>query len=111
MLLLSGGIDPATPPRHAARVAKALGPMARDVVVANAGHGVLGVGCVRDVVFRFIDAADDRDALAVDAGCVASVPRPPAFRSIAAATATAAAGAIGPTAAQAASAPASGPSR
>jgi pimeloyl-ACP methyl ester carboxylesterase len=82
VLLLSGGIDPATPPRHGERVAQALGPMARHVVVANAGHGVLGVGCVRDIVFRFVDAADDRDALAVDAACVAKLPRPPAFRPV-----------------------------
>ena len=53
-----------------------------DVLVANAGHGVLGIGCVRDVVFRFIDASEDRDALAVDAACAAAVPRPPAFRPI-----------------------------
>ena len=79
VLVLSGGIDPATPPRHGERVAKALGAMARHVVVANAGHGVMGIGCMRDVVFRFIDAVDDRDALVVDAGCAAKVPRPPAF--------------------------------
>ena len=82
VLALSGGIDPATPPRHGERVVRALGPMARHVVVANAGHGVLGIGCVRDVVFRFIDASEDRDALAVDAACAAAVPRPPAFRPI-----------------------------
>jgi pimeloyl-ACP methyl ester carboxylesterase len=80
VLVLSGGLDPATPPRHGERIARALGPMARHVVVANAGHGVLAIGCVRDVVYRFIDAPGDRDALAVDAGCVANVPRPPAFR-------------------------------
>ncbi len=96
VLVLSGGIDPATPPRHGERVARALGPMARHVVVANAGHGVLGIGCMRDVVFRFIDAVDDRDALAVDAGCAAGVPRPPAFR---------------PVGADAAMASASGPAR
>jgi pimeloyl-ACP methyl ester carboxylesterase len=82
VLVLSGGIDPATPPRHGERVVRALGPMARHVVVANAGHGVLGLGCMRDVVYRFIDAGADRDALAVDAGCAAGVPRPPAFRPI-----------------------------
>jgi pimeloyl-ACP methyl ester carboxylesterase len=82
VLLLSGGLDPATPPRHGERVARALGPRARHVVVANAGHGVLGIGCMRDVVHRFIDAAEDGDALAVDANCVANVPRPPAFRPI-----------------------------
>ncbi len=84
VLILSGGIDPATPPRHGERVVRALGPLARHVVVANAGHGVLGLGCMRDVLFRFIDAVDDADAMTVDAGCAASVPRPPAFVPIAA---------------------------
>ena len=41
----------------------------------------MAIGCMRDVVFRFVDAADDAEALAVDAGCAASVPRPPAFRA------------------------------
>jgi len=82
VLALSGGIDPATPPRHGERVVRALGSMARHVVVANSGHGVLGVGCMRDVVFRFIDASEDRDALGVDAGCAANVPRPPGFRPV-----------------------------
>jgi len=91
VLVLSGGIDPATPPRHGERVARALGPLARHVVVANAGHGVMFVGCMRDVVFRFIDAVEPRDALAVDATCAAQLPRPPAFRPVAA-TAPATAG-------------------
>jgi pimeloyl-ACP methyl ester carboxylesterase len=82
VLLLSGGLDPATPPRHGERVARALGPLARHVIVANAGHGVMAIGCMRDVVFRFIDAATDAAALAVDAGCALHVPRPPAFESI-----------------------------
>lgn len=83
-LLLSGGLDPATPPRHGARVAKALGAAARQVVVPNAGHGVLGIGCARDVLFRFIDAADGAAATAVDAGCLTRIPRPGVFRPIAA---------------------------
>ena len=82
VLLLSGGLDPATPPRHGERVAQALGPLARHVVVPNAGHGVMGLGCMRDVVYRFIDAADDRDALGVDAGCAVAIPRPPAFQPV-----------------------------
>lgn len=83
VLLLSGGIDPATPPRHGERVARLLGPKARHVTVPNAGHGVLGLGCMRDVLFRFVDAPDEREAMAVDAGCAARVPRPPAFESFA----------------------------
>ena len=79
VLLLSGGLDPVTPPRHAERVAQRLGPNALQVVVPNAGHGVMGIGCMRDVVFRFIDAVEGKDALAVDAGCAKAIPRPPAF--------------------------------
>ena len=78
-LLLSGGIDPATPPRHAERVARALGAKARHEVVPNAGHGLLALPCVRDAVFRFVDAVDDAAALGVDAGCARDIPRPPAF--------------------------------
>ena len=85
-LLLSGGADPAAPPRHGARVAAALGPAAQHVVVPNAGHGLMAIGCMRDVIFRFIDANDDRDATAVDAACVKSIPRPPAFVPVAAAS-------------------------
>ena len=79
VLLLSGGLDPATPPRHGERVARALGAKARHVVVPNAGHGLLGIGCARDLLWRFIDADDDAAALALDAGCLAAIPRPPAF--------------------------------
>jgi pimeloyl-ACP methyl ester carboxylesterase len=78
-LVLSGGIDPVTPPRHGERAAKALGVKARHVIVPNAGHGVMGIGCMRDVLYRFVDAASDDDALKVDAGCVTAIPRPPMF--------------------------------
>ncbi len=81
-LLLSGGLDPATPPRHGERMAAALGPSARHIVVANAGHGVLGIGCMRDVLYRFIAADDDASALAVDANCIAAIPRPPHFQPV-----------------------------
>jgi pimeloyl-ACP methyl ester carboxylesterase len=79
VLLLSGGLDPVTPPRHAARVAAALGERARHVVVANSGHGVSSLPCMHDVLQRFIEAADDGAALAVDARCADKMPRPPAY--------------------------------
>ena len=82
VLLLSGGLDPVTPPRHAERVAKALGPKARSVVVANNGHNVTAIACMRDAVFHFVDAATDAEAQAVDMGCAAKVPRPPAFQPL-----------------------------
>lgn len=76
VLLLSGAADPATPPRHGARVAQALGPRAWHVVVPNAGHGVMALGCVRDLVFRFVDA----DEPAAPGACADALPRPPAFQ-------------------------------
>jgi pimeloyl-ACP methyl ester carboxylesterase len=79
VLLLSGGLDPVTPPRHGERIAQALGASAQHVVVPNAGHGVMGIGCVRDVVFRFVDAPDDKPLPPVDASCVRAIPRPLAF--------------------------------
>jgi pimeloyl-ACP methyl ester carboxylesterase len=78
-LVLSGGIDPVTPPRHGERAAKALGAKARHVVVPNAGHGVMGIGCMRDAMFRFVDAKTDEEALKVDTACVEKIPRPPMF--------------------------------
>jgi pimeloyl-ACP methyl ester carboxylesterase len=83
-LVLSGGADPATPPRHGQRVAAALGPLARHVVVPQAGHGVMAIGCIRDALFRFIDADSDAAALQVETGCAKGIPRPPAFIPLAA---------------------------
>jgi pimeloyl-ACP methyl ester carboxylesterase len=77
--VLSGAADPATPPRHGERIARALGAKARHTVVPNAGHGVMALPCVRDAVLRFIEAADDDAALKVSAQCAATLPRPRLF--------------------------------
>ena len=82
VLLLSGGIDPVTPIRHGAAVAKALGSNAVHVTLNNAGHGLLSQGCVRDVVYRFLNAKQDQDALHVDSSCVRSIPRPLAWQPL-----------------------------
>ena len=86
VLLLSGGADPATPPRHGERVAEALGAghpeRVQHVVVPESGHGVMAVGCMRDVMFRFIDAKKDADALPQDAACATRIPRPTAFQPV-----------------------------
>ncbi len=83
VLVLSGGADPATPPRHGERVAQALGATqatrVQHIVVPQAGHGVAAVGCMNDVLFRFIDAAQDAAALPQDAGCALKIPRPTVF--------------------------------
>lgn len=84
VLAFSGTLDPVTPPRHGARVVDALGDVAaggkaRHVVVEGAGHGVLGQGCAPELLQRFVEADDQEAALALDAGCLARRPRPPAF--------------------------------
>lgn len=79
VLAFSGGLDPVTPPRHGERVVRALGAKARHVTVAHAGHGILAIGCAREVLQRFVEAPDDAAAQQVDAACLADVPRPPAF--------------------------------
>ena len=82
VLMLSGGLDPATPPRHAQRMAQALGTKALNVAVPNAGHGVMNVGCMREVIYKFIDAEEDDAALKVATDCAAAVPRPGAFQAL-----------------------------
>ncbi|MFT7722353.1 MAG: alpha/beta fold hydrolase [Roseateles sp.] len=86
VLVLSGGADPATPPRHGERVARALAAgqpgRVQHLVAPEAGHGVMAVGCVRDLVFRFIDAKTDAAALPQDGGCATRIPRPLAFQPV-----------------------------
>ena len=79
VLMFSGGVDPATPPRHADQVAKALGDKVRHVLVSQAGHGILRLGCTSDMVFKFVDNKAEAEALKVDAACLANIPRPKAF--------------------------------
>jgi len=82
--LLSGGLDPVTPPRHGERVARSLGPLARHSVVPAWGHGVLGLACSGPAVQRFIQSDEAAQAAAqADAllgKCAAAVPRPPALQ-------------------------------
>jgi pimeloyl-ACP methyl ester carboxylesterase len=81
VLLLSGGIDPVTPTRHGAAVAKALGAKARHISVANAGHGLLAHGCIRDVLYRYVNAKDDAEVSKLDTACVRQIPRPLAWQA------------------------------
>lgn len=88
VLALSGGADPVTPPRHGERVVKALGPAARHAVVPQAGHGVMGLPCMRDVLFRFINAPTAEAAAAVPVDCAAALPRPAAVAPVSAPSAS-----------------------
>lgn len=71
-LVLSGGIDPATPPRHGEAVVKSL-RNARHVVAPHIGHGVSLRGCAPRLVESFIRTAD---AKGLDASCLERIPRP-----------------------------------
>lgn len=71
-LILSGGIDPATPPRHGEEVAATL-PNARHFVAPHLGHGVSLHGCAPRLVETFIRAGT---AAALDGKCLQRIPRP-----------------------------------
>lgn len=70
-LLLSGALDPVTPPHRAAAAAKFMAH-AQQVVVANAGHGVSQLGCAPRLLRSFLDRPQDP----LDAKCLAEVPAP-----------------------------------
>ena len=96
VLLLSGGLDPATPPRHAARAAQAMGTKTLHVVAPKAGHGMLSTACGQDLLYRFISAPDDASALGLDTRCAQRLPRPLFYRSPAPMPAHSADGTPGP---------------
>jgi pimeloyl-ACP methyl ester carboxylesterase len=72
VLVLSGGLDPATPPRLGERVAATL-PNARHAVAPNLSHGVSGHGCAPRLVEKFVREADARK---LDVSCLQRLPRP-----------------------------------
>jgi pimeloyl-ACP methyl ester carboxylesterase len=70
-LILSGGLDPATPPRHAQQVAQTLS-RARHFVAPRVGHGVSLHGCAPRLVEAFVRAP----AAKLDGKCLERIPRP-----------------------------------
>jgi pimeloyl-ACP methyl ester carboxylesterase len=78
-LLLSGELDPATPPKWADLAAQTLPHSAR-FVVPGVGHGATAEGCVPQLIAQFLDKAD---AQALDASCLKPLKRPPFFVSFA----------------------------
>jgi pimeloyl-ACP methyl ester carboxylesterase len=78
VLILSGGLDPATPPRHGDYVAQRLGN-ASHLVAPNLGHGISAQACAPTLITRFVrDASFER----IDGDCLARVPAPPFFAPI-----------------------------
>lgn len=76
-LLMSGELDPVTPPEYGARVAKAL-PHARHLELAGQGHNVLATGCMPKLVGQFIERAE---AKSLDVKCLDSIGPVPPFTS------------------------------
>jgi pimeloyl-ACP methyl ester carboxylesterase len=78
VLVLSGGLDPATPPRHGASVAEKLGN-ARHVVAPYLGHGLSAQACAPRLITQFIRTAQFGD---LDTACLENVPAAAFFERI-----------------------------
>ncbi|WP_167393780.1 alpha/beta hydrolase [Xanthomonas populi] len=77
VLLLSGELDPVTPPRYAERVLPGL-PNGRHLVAPGQGHGVFRLGRMPKLLGQFLQTTD---AKALEARCVDSLNSVPAFTS------------------------------
>lgn len=76
-LLLSGALDPVTPPRYGEAVLKGLSN-GRHLVVDGQGHGTLTLGCMPKLVGQFIESTD---ATALDTACLDRLAGVPPFTS------------------------------
>ncbi len=74
-LVLSGKLDPVTPPRWGDMLVESLSN-ARHVIAPGLGHGTSAMGCIPDLIETFLGSAD---AAALDAACVEELQRPPFF--------------------------------
>ena len=79
VLLLSGELDPATPPRWA-DLARATLPNSLHLIVPGVGHGATAEGCVPQLIAQFVDKASVKG---LDPACLAPLRRPPFFTSFA----------------------------
>jgi len=75
VLLLSGELDPVTPPRYGEAVVKHL-PNGRHLVARGQGHNVMAAGCLPRLMVRFVATGDARG---LDAACLEQLAPPPPF--------------------------------
>jgi pimeloyl-ACP methyl ester carboxylesterase len=75
VLLLSGELDPVTPPQWAEEARKTL-PNSVHLIVAGVGHNVTAEGCVPQLIDRFLTRAQ---TAGLDASCLEPLRRPPFF--------------------------------
>jgi len=71
-LLLSGGLDPITPPEMGDAATEHLSN-AKHLVAENAGHSVVGYGCTRLIIAEFLDHANPEE---VDGECLQKISKP-----------------------------------
>jgi pimeloyl-ACP methyl ester carboxylesterase len=74
-LILSGEIDPVTPPEWGERVAKHLSN-SRHLIAPATGHGVMATGCGMRLIAQFLD---EGSAAGLDPSCLDSQQRPAFF--------------------------------
>jgi pimeloyl-ACP methyl ester carboxylesterase len=74
-LVLSGELDPVTPPGWGEIAAKTL-PNSKHFVAPGTGHGVLGTACGMRIIQQFIEQASVEG---LDASCLKLLKRPPFF--------------------------------
>jgi len=75
VLLLSGELDPVTPPRYGATVQRSL-PNSRHFTLRGQGHSVLLAGCTPQLLSKFIESADARG---LDGSCLERLIESPPF--------------------------------
>ncbi len=72
VLILSGGLDPVTPPQFGDEVKKTF-PNSLHLVAGNVGHGVSVRGCAPKLIKTFIETAS---TAGIDGKCLERLPRP-----------------------------------
>jgi pimeloyl-ACP methyl ester carboxylesterase len=77
VLLLSGELDPVTPPRYGERVLAGT-PNGRHLQLRGQGHGTMGLGCMPKLLGKFIETAD---AKSLDVDCLDTLTYVPPFTS------------------------------
>jgi pimeloyl-ACP methyl ester carboxylesterase len=77
VLILSGNLDPITPPRWGEHIAAHLSN-ATHLIVPGVGHGAVGQGCVSRLVSQFLD---EGTSASLDTSCIEQLHRPPFFVS------------------------------
>jgi pimeloyl-ACP methyl ester carboxylesterase len=74
-LIMSGEIDPVTPPVWGEEIARTLSN-SKHIVMPGTGHTAGGTGCGRRLIKAFVDAGTHAN---LDTSCVQKVTRPPYF--------------------------------